>query len=425
MGVSKYIENGVEYWRVYVDLRSRKDKRIRVQKRINRLKSEREALSEERKVTREISEQISNLESRGARWSDVIDRWCRHHELYPSKRYAQTTILDHAALLRNWTAPWLDRIASELTRGDGREIDRQAQDAGKSAAFRKKIKVTINVVYNWGLEEQMITGAQQGPTHGLEIRRDREELKPEILTIEQIRNLLHLAKEQNHDWYPIWLGAVMTGCRSGELHEIKREDVDLLSSSFGHLEDQKPQAQRRYGNIRVRKSWSVRFKKAGPTKAGYWRTVPISGEFYWFLINELRIESLKPGDHLFPQSWKWDQGLQASILRGFCEAHGIPSIRFHTLRACFATQLITSGVSPTVVMKICGWNDIKTMQRYIRMAGVDEAGATENLRFISTPTESMEVASRLYGTGPEGHRAAEVGAIDQINDLVSNEKLDN
>jgi hypothetical protein len=25
-------------------------------------------------------------------------------------------------------------------------------------------------------------------------------------------------------------------------------------------------------------------------------------------------------------------------------------------------------------MKICGWKDLKTMQRYIRLAGIDEAG---------------------------------------------------
>ncbi len=33
------------------------------------------------------------------------------------------------------------------------------------------------------------------------------------------------------------------------------------------------------------------------------------------------------------------------------------------------------------------------------MAVVDEAGATENLKFISTPSETMETASKLYGEG--------------------------
>ena len=41
-------------------------------------------------------------------------------------------------------------------------------------------------------------------------------------------------------------------------------------------------------------------------------------------------------------------------------------------------------------MKIAGWKDMKTMQRYIRMAGIDEAGATETLRFIPTDEAVME-----------------------------------
>ena len=85
------------------------------------------------------------------------------------------------------------------------------------------------------------------------------------------------------------------------------------------------------------------------------------------------------------------------MLRGFCIANRLPSIKFHTLRACFATQLISTGVPATVVMKICGWRDLKTMQRYIRLAGVDEAGATEVLRFIPTEEAVMEKVISLSG----------------------------
>lgn len=105
---------------------------------------------------------------------------------------------------------------------------------------------------------------------------------------------------------------------------------------------------------------------------------------------------MAPNDFIFPRAWEWDKGEQARVLRAFCIGNGLPSIRFHALRACFATQLISTGIPATVVMKICGWKDLKTMQRYIRLAGVDEAGATESLRFVPTEEAVMEKVVSMY-----------------------------
>lgn len=396
MAVTKYEKNGVTLWRVYVDLRGRKDSRVRVQKRINDIASEREAISEEKKLLRQLTEEVSRLESQGVRWGDVVDRWVRQQELYPTKRLAASTILDYAAVLRTYTNSWLNRPASELTRGDGRDVFRYAEYAGRSARFRRGLKYTINMVYGWGIEERLINGVQQSPVFGLEIDPDREEKRPEILTAVEIRDLLRKGQEQRHPWFPIWVGAVLTGCRSGELHQLKRSDLEVISRELAIEEDNKSFEKRRYGVIHVRRSWDTRFKKVGPTKAGHWRTVPVSSEFYWFLMNELRIEDKQPDDFLFPRFWQWDKGEQAKVIRAFCEANRLPTIKFHTLRACFATQLISSGIPATTVMKICGWRDLKTMQRYIRLAGIDEGGATESLKFIPTEEATMETVVNLY-----------------------------
>ena len=93
---------------------------------------------------------------------------------------------------------------------------------------------------------------------------------------------------------------------------------------------------------------------------------------------------------LLPWSFPWGV-LRRPAPRGF-----LPIGFFHTLRACFATQLISTGVPATVVMKICGWRDMKTMQRYIRLAGIDEGGATETLRFIPTEEAVMEKVVNLF-----------------------------
>lgn len=365
MAVTKYEKDGKTYWRVYIDLRSRKNPTVRAQKRINGLTSEREAKAEEKRLVRELSEKISQEESKGISWGELVERWVRYKELYPGKALAKTTLIDAEALLRNWTSQWWDRTPSELNRSDGREALKRANDEGRSVGFCVRMKSIINMVYTWGVEERLVTGSDQSPVYGIEIDRGREEKIPEILTIQEIRDLLRKAREQNHPWYPIWVGAVFTGCRSGELHQLKMGDIEIISREQAIAENEKPFHIRRYGLIRVRRSWNTRFKSVGPTKAGYWRTVPVSSEFYWFLIHDLKIEGKKPEDFLFPRFSDWDGGWQAEKLRGFCIANRLPSIRFHTLRACFATQLIATGIPATVVMKICGWKDFKTMQRYI------------------------------------------------------------
>lgn len=72
---------------------------------------------------------------------------------------------------------------------------------------------------------------------------------------------------------------------------------------------------------------------------------------------------------------------------------GIRPVKFHALRACFATQLLAKNIAPAIVMKICGWKNLKTMEYYVRLAGVSEQGATECLEILPTETVMENVVS--------------------------------
>lgn len=177
--------------------------------------------------------------------------------------------------------------------------------------------------------------------------------------------------------------------RNGELYALLWSDVDWDNNA-----------------ITVSKSYNSRLKCVKSTKAGYWRTVPISSELKALLL-ELKAHA---GDRptVLPRMRQWTLGYQASELRKFCLGAGLPSIRFHALRACFATQLIRNGVAPIQIQKICGWKDLKTMQRYIRLAGIEIAGATEPLRVLPEPDVAAKVVNLFtpritkepIGTGP-------------------------
>jgi integrase len=378
MAVSTYVKDGKTFWKVYVNVRSKKDPSLRAQKVVKGLESEKAALSEEKKLLRELMESIHSVAVLGHTWDKVIGRWelaMRSGGYHVD--YSPDTISDHVSCLRRWTASWLDRPAFEINKGDARQVFNEMEQAGKSRGFQKHVKYTINVVFAWGIEQRLILGVHESPVQGLKLSSPKEEKVPDILTIDEIRKLLLEAKRCEHPWYPIWVMALLTGMRNGELHALLWTDVEL--------ENRK---------ILVTKSYHSKRKVVKTTKSGNWRTVPISDELFQ-LLSELKAKS-QNREHVLPRFWKWNNGVQAEVLRAFCIGIGIRSIRFHALRACFATQLLANDIAPARVMKICGWAELKTMQRYIRMAGIDERGATQVLRVLPSDEAVMGEVVNLF-----------------------------
>lgn len=362
---------GETLFSVYVNLRSKSMPHIRHQKRITGLKSKAEALRKEKSLIKELSLKIAHQEGHGFTWRMIINQWAASAATFSSlngKAYNPVTIRDYISMLTNWTSDWLDRPASEITRGEGKEVLDRVVEEGRSKAFQKRVKNTINMIYNWAIEERMIKGVHQSPVFGLKIVV-KQDKRPEILKIDEIKNLLYQAKAQDHDWYFVWSMALLTGMRNGELYSLKWTDVDFDN-----------------GTIKVERSYNFKLNEFKDTKAGYWRTVPISSELKSLL---LEIRSNSKSEFVLPRFELWKDGKQAQVLKHFCKSIGLPEIKFHTLRACFATQLIGFGVEPVKVMKICGWKDLKTLAIYLRLAGVEEKGVTEELRIL--PKEDRNV----------------------------------
>jgi integrase len=364
---------GENFYSVYINLRSKTMPHIRHQKRITGLKSKAEALRKEKYLIKELSLKIAHQEGHGFTWRMVVNQWAAQaasssYSLLSGKKYNPITIKDYFSMLHRWTVDWLDRPASEITRGEGKEVLERIIEEGRSKAFQKRVKNTINMIYNWAIEERMIKGVHNSPVFGIKISI-KQDKRPEILKIDEIKNLLYQAKAQDHDWYFIWAMALLTGMRNGELYALKWNDVDFDNKT-----------------IKVERSFNFKTDEFKDTKAGYWRTVPISSELKSLLL-EIRLQS--KSEFILPRFELWKDGKQAKILKLFCKSIGLPEIKFHTLRACFATQLIGSGVEPVKVMKICGWKDLKTLAIYLRLAGVDEKGATEGLHLLPSLGENI------------------------------------
>lgn len=106
-----------------------------------------------------------------------------------------------------------------------RELINQLKAQGSSNSFQARMKHSINRAFIYGMESGLVRGMHQSPTFGVQVDK-REERKPEILNLGQIRKLLEQAKAIDHKWFPVWAMALLTGMRSGELYALLWSDVN-------------------------------------------------------------------------------------------------------------------------------------------------------------------------------------------------------
>lgn len=385
MAIKEYFDGETKLYNVRVAKRSPEVKGLVVSKKSTRVESLKEAKLVERKLEREVERILIEREQAGHLWETLVSEWelaARADDVFVRK-ITKSTVEDYVMALRKHTAEWMNLSVCDIDRAMGwRLLDRI--DREHSISRRKRVRTSIDAVFKWAINSGRLQGINSLPTDGYVGTSKEEEKMPEILNLTEIREFLKAAHQAESFWYPIWAMALLTGLRSGELFALRWDKIDLDSDL-----------------LYIHENWTSK-DGMGPTKGRYWRTIPISPELK-NLLKDLKLTS-KGGytdklwvwktkqrrerqpvvldDFVLPRSRSWREGWQAASIRTFCVGVGLPSIKFHTLRSCFATQLIKDGIAPAVVMKICGWKDLKTMQRYIRLAGIEVKGATHNLKIL-------------------------------------------
>lgn len=123
MAITEYEKEGKKIYKVYVNIRGKDNKRIRVQKAIYDILTLSQALKEEKRLIKEVTGKVLKLEGKGLLWKEVMYRW----ELAAKKGMINTqmnyhTILDHVARLERYTSSWLEKTASDISRSDGRNV---------------------------------------------------------------------------------------------------------------------------------------------------------------------------------------------------------------------------------------------------------------------------------------------------------------
>jgi integrase len=208
-------------------------------------------------------------------------------------------------------------------------------------------------------------------------RMDKQEMTP--LSPAQARALLDAAREADDRWSALYVLAVTTGLRQGELLGLMWEDVDLEGATLRVRHTLQPPgfpkgAPARLTPPKTRRSLrSVRLPHSvvqalfrhqelqdaeRAESNGSWRD--------YGLVFPNTIGGYADYTNLVPRHFK-------PLLKKAC----LPNIRFHDLRHTCATLLLTKGVHPKIVSEMLGHSSVSiTLDVYSHVIpGLGEAAA--------------------------------------------------
>ena len=296
------------------------------------------------------------------KWGEFLDRY---KAASLDRGFSIKTVENCDVCLRAHTFDlWKDRFIDSFNTEEIRNliVERVGQ---KSKSHQISMLKFIRNVFRYAVELGIIN---RNPTPEMKFRVGDKIKK--VLTEEQARILLEKAKAYDWEWYPHIAMALYTGMRNGELYSLTWDKVNL--------DDRK---------ILVDCSWN---KKDGfkSTKSGDDRIVEIAPPLLT-LMKELKLQSTT--HFVLARNTQWNDGKQATALRMFLMGIGLPLIRFHDLRATWATLMLSKGVEPAKVMIMGGWCNLKTLMIYVRKAGISIRGITDVLDLHNPGREMAKV----------------------------------
>ncbi|MBF0406486.1 MAG: site-specific integrase [Candidatus Riflebacteria bacterium] len=146
-----------------------------------------------------------------------------------------------------------------------------------------------------------------------------------------------------HEFEPVFVLALYSGMRLGELKQLKRRDVDLEAKT-----------------ILICNSKTMKDVKSSI------RTIDIHDDLFPTLKQICKGKS--NNDLLLPKLTSKSPFWPRDVMRHACDTLEIPYKRFHGLRHTFVTFALASGLSIRDTMDLVGHSNLETTQRYAHAA---------------------------------------------------------
>jgi integrase len=273
--------------------------------------------------------------------------WQRTHERYES-------------IVRVHIKPTLGRLKLKaLTPAHARALYRQKLDSGLSPRTVNYIHVTLHKALSQAVSDGLV------PRNAAQVKAPRPE-KPEIrpLSPDQARKLIKAAHETGDRYAALYVVALHTGLREGELLGLRWDDLDL-DATTPTLQVRRTLSETRTGH------------KFELPKSGKGRSIKLSRKAVEALRGhrvrqaeeKLRLGSLwQDGGLVFPTTTGTTTSGTNLLGRHFkplLKRAELPAIRLHDLRHTCATILLVAGKHPKYVQELLGHANISiTLDTY-------------------------------------------------------------
>jgi integrase len=298
------------------------------------------------KLARAISDRSSGLafDAGSLTVGEFLDRWLKDSV---RDTVRQRTYERHEELIRLHIRPALGMLKLKaLTPAHVQGLYRDRLDSGLSPATVQKIHVVLHKALSqavkWNLIPRNATEAVNAP------RPAPEEMRP--LSPNEARRLLEATSGDRLE--ALYVLAVHTGMRQGELLGLKWEDVDLecgvirvrrtLTRNRGRLILGEPKTKRSRRTVRLTETAAQILREHLERQL---EEIERLGDLY---RDQGLVFTTEVGTPINPTN------LRKRSFAPLLERSGLPAIRFHDLRHTCATLLLSRNVHPKHVQELLG-----------------------------------------------------------------------
>ncbi len=296
-----------------------------------------------------------------------------------------TTYADYQKMLNKDIVPALKGLdLQDITREKVKALAMGCLQKGQSPKTVQNIMRCLSSLFSHAVEDELIV-ANPALKPGKFLPKVGRRYKITPLTRAEVVQLLETAKAKLPRYYPLFLCAVRTGLRIGELLALQWPDIDWQGQFI--------EVRRNYTH------WRITTPKSGES-----RRVDMSRELMQTLKDlhtERQIEAAARGWNVTP-AWVFcsevggllhPHNIRDRVFYGLLSKAGLRKVRFHDLRHTFASLLLQNGESPVYVKEQMGHSSIQiTVDLYGHLIQGRNKQAVDRLD-TSVETISFEAGS--------------------------------